>query len=197
MSMMERILRLMGEKGASDVYLSANAPALIRINGTCVPINTQLLPFDAPRSLLAEILSASNMEELQETGELNVGYALKGIGRFRISAMHQRGSVAAVIRYISHEIPKLATLNLPDILTELIMEKRGLLLVVGATGSGKSTTLASMLDNRNEHSTGHILTRRADRVSVQEQEIDHQPARGGHRYPVAPDRPQERAAPGP
>ncbi|MDD0837479.1 PilT/PilU family type 4a pilus ATPase [Curvibacter sp. HBC61] len=158
MSMMERILRLMSEKGASDVYLSANAPALIRINGVCIPVNNQLLPFDAPRSLLAEILQPAQMEELAETGELNVGYALKGIGRFRISAMHQRGSVAAVIRYITHEIPKLADLNLPPILTDLIMEKRGLLLVVGATGSGKSTSLASMLDNRNEHSTGHILT---------------------------------------
>ncbi|MBV8621335.1 MAG: PilT/PilU family type 4a pilus ATPase [Curvibacter sp.] len=158
MSMMERILRLMSEKDASDLYLSANAPALLRINGQCIPVNNQIMPFDAPRSLLAEILPGHQMEELAETGELNVGYALKGIGRFRVSAMRQRGSVAVVVRYINHEIPKLETLNLPSILSELIMEKRGLLLVVGATGSGKSTTLASMIDNRNETSTGHILT---------------------------------------
>ena len=158
LSMMERILRLMSEKEASDLYLSANAPALLRIHGQCIPVNNQVMPFDAPRSLLAEILPAHQMEELAETGELNVGYALKGIGRFRVSAMRQRGSVAVVVRYITHEIPKLETLNLPSILSDLIMEKRGLLLVVGATGSGKSTTLAAMIDNRNEVSTGHILT---------------------------------------
>jgi twitching motility protein PilU len=158
LSMMERILRLMSEKEASDVYLSANAPALIRINGQCVPVNNQLLPFDAPRTLLAEILKAEQMEELAETGELNVGYALKGVGRFRISAMRQRGSVAAVIRFINQEIPRLDRLNLPAVLSGLIMEKRGLILVVGATGSGKSTTLAAMIDSRNEISTGHILT---------------------------------------
>ena len=155
---MDRILRLMAEKKASDVYLSAHSPALIRINGQCVPINSQVLPPDAPRTLLAEILTPEQMEELDELNELNIGRALPGVGRFRVSAMRQRGTIAAVIRFIAMDIPSLASLSVPPILSSLIMEKRGLLLMVGATGAGKSTTLASMLDHRNQISTGHILT---------------------------------------
>ncbi len=155
---MERILRLMAEKKASDVYLSAHSPALIRINGQCVPINNQPLPVDAPRNLLAEILPEERMAELDAYSELNIGFPMAGIGRFRLSAMRQRGSIAAVIRYVSGEIPTLASLSLPPVLGDLIMEKRGLILMVGATGQGKSTTLASMLDYRNENASGHILT---------------------------------------
>jgi twitching motility protein PilU len=155
---MERILRLMGEKKASDVYLSAHAPALIKINGLCIPINNQVLPPEAPRNLLAEVIPADRMVELETTSELNMGLPLAGVGRFRISAMRQRGSIAAVIRFITPEVPPLSSLGLPDILTELIMAKRGLLLMVGATGAGKSTTLASMIDYRNENLAGHILT---------------------------------------
>ncbi len=158
MSTMERILRLMAEKRASDVYLSANAPALIKINGECVPINNQILPPEAPRNLLSEIVPPDRIEELEETGELNMGVPLSGVGRFRVSAMRQRGSYAVVIRFISQQIPELGTLNLPAILADLILEKRGLILIVGATGSGKSTTLAAMIDRRNDLQTGHILT---------------------------------------
>ena len=158
MSTMERILRLMSEKKASDVYLSANAPALIKINGECIPINNQVLPPDAPRNLLSEIVPAERIEELEETGELNMGVPLSGVGRFRISAMRQRGSYAVVVRFISQQVPDFESLNLPPVLTELILEKRGLILVVGATGSGKSTTLASMIDTRNALMSGHILT---------------------------------------
>ncbi|MBX3587465.1 MAG: PilT/PilU family type 4a pilus ATPase [Ramlibacter sp.] len=158
MSTMERILRLMGEKKASDVYLSAHAPALIKINGQCLPINNQLLPPDAPKTLLSEVLPAKRIEELEDSGELNMALALEGVGNFRFSAMRQRGSYAAVIRYITTDIPALDSLGVPPILGDLIMEKRGLLLMVGATGAGKSTTLASMMDYRNERVTGHILT---------------------------------------
>ncbi len=158
MSTMERILRLMAEKKASDVYLSANAPALIKINGECVQINNQILPPDAPRNLLSEIVPPDRIEELEETGELNMGVPLSGVGRFRVSAMRQRGSYAVVIRFISQQVPELADLNLPPVLGDLILEKRGLILVVGATGSGKSTSLAAMIDRRNGMQTGHILT---------------------------------------
>jgi len=158
MSTMERILRLMAEKKASDVYLSAHAPALIKINGQCLPINNQLLPPEATRSLLAEVLPAARMEELDETGELNMAHAIADVGNFRFSAMRQRGTVAAVIRYIASDIPPLGSLQVPMILGELIMAKRGLLLMVGSTGAGKSTTLAAMMDHRNEQVTGHILT---------------------------------------
>ncbi len=158
MGLMHQILTLMGEKKASDVYLSAQSPALIKINGQCVPINNQLLSPGATRSLLAEVVPPERIEELEETGELNMAIPIEGVGRFRISAMRQRGSYAAVIRYITGEVPPLATLNLPPVLAELIMQKRGLLLMVGATGTGKSTTLASMIDYRNENAWGHILT---------------------------------------
>lgn len=155
---MERILRLMSDKKASDVYLSAHSPALIKINGQCLPINSQLLPPDAPRNLLAEVLPAEKMLELEQTGELNMGFSMAGIGRFRFSGLRQRGSIAAVIRFIPNQVPALNSLGVPMILGDLILEKRGLLLMVGSTGAGKSTTLASMMDLRNESQSGHILT---------------------------------------
>jgi len=158
MAMMERILRLMAEKGASDVYLSPYAPALIKINGQCVPINSQPLAIDSPIKLLAEMLSPTKIEELKDIGELNMAMPIDGVGNFRISAMRQRGTYAVVIRYITLNIPTLEALQVPAILGDLVMEKRGLVLVVGATGSGKSTTLASMLDHRNQRVSGHILT---------------------------------------
>jgi len=155
---MKRILRLMAEKRASDVYLSAHSPALIRINGLCVPINSQILPPEAPLSLLAEILSPERIEELQDLNELNIGWSMPGVGRFRISGMRQRGSFAAVIRFIVNDIPPLSSLSLPPSLADLMLQKRGLILMVGATGAGKSTTLASMIDHRNTCMSGHILT---------------------------------------
>jgi len=158
MSTMERILRLMAEKKASDVYLSANSPALIKINGEAVPINSQILPADAPRNLLAEVLPPARIEELEELGELNMAFPVAGVGNFRISAFRQRSTYAAVIRFVPTEIPPLDSLNVPPILANLIMEKRGLLLMVGATGAGKSTTLAAMMDHRNATAPGHILT---------------------------------------
>lgn len=158
MTTMDRILRLMADKRASDVYLSAHAPAMIRINGVTIPINNQALSANGPLELLGEILPPQRLEELLSTGELNVGHSVAGLGNFRVSAMRQRGSYAAVIRYIPLAIPALESLNLPAALGDLVMEKRGLLLVVGSTGSGKSTTLASMIDWRNERSSGHILT---------------------------------------
>ena len=158
MSTMERILRLMADKKASDVYLSAHSPALIKINGQALPINSQVLPVDAPVTLLAEVLPPERIEELMELGELNMALLLEGVGNFRISGFRQRGSFAVVIRFIPVNIPPLASLNVPPILADLIMEKRGLLLMVGATGAGKSTTLAAMMDHRNATSLGHILT---------------------------------------
>ena len=157
-NMMERILHLMAEKKASDVYLSAHAPATIKINGQCMPINSQVMPPEAVMNLLMDVVPPNRIEELKETGELNMAIPMYGVGNFRLSAMRQRGTYAAVIRFISPEIPDLDSLHLPSILKHLIMEQRGLILMVGATGAGKSTTLASMLDHRNKNASGHILT---------------------------------------
>lgn len=158
MSTMQKILHLMADKKASDVYLSAHSPALIKINGQAVPINNQVLPAEAPIALLSEVLPPERIEELREMGEMNMALPVVGVGNFRISGFKQRGSFAFVIRFIPNEIPPLDTLGVPPILTDLIMEKRGLLLMVGATGAGKSTTLASMMDYRNATTLGHILT---------------------------------------
>ncbi len=155
---MERVLRLMAEKNASDVYLSANTPVLIRINGQISKVNNQSLTSEQPRQLLSEMLSPLQLEELDDTGELNVAISLAGVGSFRLSGFKQRGSVAAVFRRIPWDIPSLDTLNMPKMLSTLVLEKRGLILVAGATGTGKSTTLAAMLEHRNQQRSGHILT---------------------------------------
>ena len=155
---MERVLRLMAEKNASDVYLSANTPILIKINGQILQLSDQPLTHQQPRQLLSELLTPSQLEELDETGELNLGIGLSQVGSFRLSAFKQRGSIAAVFRCIPIHVPSLDSLNLPSILNTLVLEKRGLVLMVGATGTGKSTTLAAMIEQRNQQMAGHILT---------------------------------------
>ncbi len=155
---LERILRLMAEKHASDVYMSANTPILIKIHGQIMQLSDQVLTTNQTRQLLAEMLAPQQLEELEETGELNVGIGLPRVGSFRLSAFKQRGSIAAVLRCIPFDIPSLDTLGVPPLLSQLVTEKRGLILLVGATGTGKSTTLASMLEWRNQQMSGHILT---------------------------------------
>jgi twitching motility protein PilU len=155
---MERVLRLMAEKNASDVYLSANTPILIKINGAILQLSDQPLSHAQPRQLLAELLTPQQLEELDDTGELNIGVGISKVGSFRLSAFRQRGSIAAVFRCIPFTIPTLDSLGVPAILGSLVLEKRGLILMVGATGTGKSTTLAAMLEQRNQTLTGHILT---------------------------------------
>jgi twitching motility protein PilU len=158
MGTMDRLFQLMADKKASDIFISVGAPINIKINGVAMPINQQVMDMATINGLLAEILNESQLREFEETLEMNTGYALEGVGNFRISAFRQKGTPAVVVRYIPAEIPKFETLNLPPILQDVIMEKRGLILMVGATGSGKSTTLTAMLDQRNENQAGHILT---------------------------------------
>ncbi|MBN8487448.1 MAG: PilT/PilU family type 4a pilus ATPase [Burkholderiales bacterium] len=155
---MERVLNLMAQKAASDVFLSANAPVLLKINGQMIPITDHVLAPGDPRSMLTEILTPLQLEELEQQGELNIGISVPKVGSFRLSAFKQRATYAAVIRCIPIKIPSIDTLNLPATLATLALEKRGLILMVGATGTGKSTTMASMLEWRNQHITGHILT---------------------------------------
>ena len=155
---LERMLRFMVDKRASDLYLSANSPPMVRIDGLVVPITSQPLGVQAPRELLEGLVPPERMQELLSTNELTMVLPMENLGRFRISALIQRGTVAIVIRYVPFEIPPLLEGELPKVLRQLVMEKRGLVLMVGASGAGKSTTLASMLDYRNATLSGHILT---------------------------------------
>ena len=155
---MDRLFQLMKEKNASDMFFAVNSPVHIKINGALIPINQHRLEPENILSLLSEVATPEQLLELEHDNELNMGVSVPNLGRFRLSAFRQRGSISAVFRFVPADIPALGGLGLPPVLSELIMEKRGLLLVVGATGSGKSTTIAAMLDHRNEQRSGHILT---------------------------------------
>ncbi|HEY0586292.1 MAG TPA: PilT/PilU family type 4a pilus ATPase [Pseudoduganella sp.] len=155
---MDRLFQLMKEKNASDMFFAVGSPVHLKINGLLIPINQQKLEPENLQALLAEVCSPEQLEELDTSNELNMGISVPNLGRFRLSAFRQRGSISAVFRFVPAAIPPLGELGLPPVLADLIMEKRGLVLLVGATGSGKSTTIASMLDHRNELRSGHILT---------------------------------------
>ena len=158
MSAMKRLFQVMAEKKASDIFVTIGAPINIKINGNAVPINQTVMNTDTVRQLLYEILTEAQIREFEQELELNPAYTLEGVGTFRISAFQQKGAPAVVVRYIPGSIPPIDTLGLPEVLKEVIMQKRGLILMVGATGSGKSTSLAAMLDHRNGLKSGHILT---------------------------------------
>ena len=158
MSAMKRLFQLMADKKASDIFLTVGAPINIKINGTAMPVNQTVMNIESVKTLLYEVLSEVQVRELEQELELNTAYTLEGVGTFRISAFRQKGTPAAVVRYIPGTIPEIDTLGVPEVLKEVIMQKRGLILMVGATGSGKSTSLSAMLDFRNERRPGHILT---------------------------------------
>ena len=158
MSAMKRLFQVMADKKASDIFLSVGSPINIKINGVAVPVNQAVMTADTIRQLLYDILTERQIKEYEDEMELNTAVALEGVGSFRISAFYQKGAPAVVVRYIPNLIPPLDSLGLPEVLKEVIMQKRGLILMVGATGSGKSTSLAAMLDYRNERKSGHILT---------------------------------------
>lgn len=158
MGTMQRLFQLMSEKNASDMFMAVGSPINIKIQGVLVPVNQQVLDIASIRTLLEEIVKPEEFQILAETRELNTAVGAPGIGRFRVSVFYQRGAISAVLRFIQNEIPEVESLGLPSTLPSVIMEKRGLLLVVGSTGSGKSTTIASLLDYRNRISSGHILT---------------------------------------
>jgi twitching motility protein PilU len=155
---MDRLFLLMRDKKASDMFVAVNSPIHLKVNGQLIPVNQQKMDNPTIMSLLAEVVSSIRLQELDRDNELNIGIPVPNVGSFRLSAFRQRGSISAVFRYIPGDIPALNTLNVPMVLADMIMEKRGLLLVVGATGSGKSTTIAAMLDHRNNLKSGHILT---------------------------------------
>ena len=158
MGTMQRLFQLMADKKASDLFLSVGAPITVKMLGNSVPINPAILDAATVRNLLAEVLNEDQLAELERERELQTRVVAPDVGVFRLSCFFQRGTPALVARYIPVDIPKFETLGLPPVLKDVIMEKRGLILMVGATGSGKSTTLTSMIDHRNENASGHILT---------------------------------------
>lgn len=155
---LDRFLRLMVEKNASDMFFSVGAPIHLKVEGMTVPITGQPLAPGAVKTIAYPILQQHQIEEFERELELNLAYSLAGLGRFRVNLFRQRGETAMVIRYIKTRVPTLDDLQMPYILRDIIMRKRGLVLMVGATGSGKSTTLAAMINFRNETSAGHIIT---------------------------------------
>ena len=152
------LLQLAADKLASDLFFSVGAPINIKIDGIVVPVNAQVLDAAAIKQIAYEIMTQEQQATFEDVMEMNFSYRVKEIGNFRVNIFRQRGDIAVVIRFIRSHILGIEELNLPPIMKELIMEKRGLVLMVGATGSGKSSSLASMIEHRNTISTGHILT---------------------------------------
>ena len=155
---LDKLFQLMSEKHASDIFISAGAPIHIKIQGNTIPVNQQVMLPDMIEKIAYELMSPDQIKTFEANWEMNLSFGVPNVGNFRVNIFRQRGSTSIVIRFILGNIPALDELGLPNILGELIMEKRGLILIVGATGSGKSTTIASMLDHRNANRSGHILT---------------------------------------
>jgi twitching motility protein PilU len=152
------ILKFMLDKGGSDLFFSTGAAIHIQVEGETLPINAQVMVPGMIKEIAYSLMSAEQIKEFEVMLECNFAISKKGIGRFRINVFRQRSEVGMVIRHIKTDIPSIDSLDLPIILKDLIMRKRGLILVVGATGSGKTTTLASMINHRNINATGHIVT---------------------------------------
>ncbi|MBU2820272.1 PilT/PilU family type 4a pilus ATPase [Acidithiobacillus caldus] len=158
MAALEQLLQLMVQKNASDLYLTVGAPPTLKIDGRAVPIGQEALRPGQTLALAKEILGLERLQEFQQEKEVNMAISASGIGRFRVNGFFQRGELGFVLRAIKTDIPTLEQLKMPDVLKSLAMSARGLVLFVGATGSGKSTSLASMIQYRNQNSPGHILT---------------------------------------
>jgi twitching motility protein PilU len=152
------LFKLMVEKKASDLFFTSNAPIKIKIEGQILPVNKQVLTPETVRQTALALMTPPQREYFLTEWELDFAVSEAGLGRFRVNVFMQRGSPAMVMRYITADMPRLDSLGLPEVMTELTMMKRGLLLMVGATGSGKSTTLAAMINYRNENASDHIVT---------------------------------------
>ncbi|HET7635304.1 MAG TPA: PilT/PilU family type 4a pilus ATPase [Burkholderiales bacterium] len=152
------LFKLMAEKQASDMFFTAGAPIHIKINGTVMPVNNQPLDAQQVKQIAYEIMNNEQIQAFESGMEMNFGHGQREMGNFRVNVFRQRHAVAMVVRYVKHDVPSIDELRLPPILKNLTAEKLGLVLVVGPTGSGKSTTLASMIEHRSTSHAGHILT---------------------------------------
>ena len=155
---LDPLFKLMAEKNASDLFITAGTPIHIKIQGSSVPVNQQVMLPDMITKIANELMNDEQRVRFHETMEMNLSIGQQAIGNFRINIFKQRGTISIVVRFIPGVIPSLDTLGLPGQLSELIMAKHGLILVVGSTGSGKSTTMAAMIDHRAANKSGHILT---------------------------------------
>ncbi|AOW11617.1 type IV pili twitching motility protein PilT [Hydrogenophaga crassostreae] len=153
-----RYLSLMVAQGASDLFLSSGAPASLKVQGVVKRLPEAVMRGAQVQQLAYSVMREAQVRDFEATQECDLAIAIEGLGRFRVNVYRQRGEVAVVVRHVNSKIPTLESLNLPPVLSRLAMLKRGLVLVVGAAGSGKSTTLAAMLNYRNQHAAGHILT---------------------------------------
>ena len=154
----EKLLRLMVEKGASDLFITAGVPPSMKVHGKILPVTKTPLSPEQTRETVLGVMTEAQRREFAENRECNFAISARGIGRFRVSAFYQRNLVGMVLRRIEINIPTMEELRLPDVLKQLAMTKRGLVIFVGATGTGKSTSLASMIGYRNKHSSGHIIS---------------------------------------
>lgn len=152
------LLLILVKNDGSDLYLTFNAPPAAKFQGTLRALSKEKMTAESLEKIAALLMNKDQQEQFEKKPEMNLALDEKGIGRFRVNIFKQRNHIAMVIRNIKVDIPNADTLGLPDILKEVIMEKRGLILFVGGTGSGKSTSLAALIDHRNSHSTGHIIT---------------------------------------
>ena len=154
----EKLLRLMVEKGASDLFITAGVAPSMKVHGKILPVTKSPLSPEQTRETVLGVMSEAQRREFAEKKECNFAISARGIGRFRVSAFYQRNLVGMVLRRIEVNIPTMEELRLPEVLKQLAMTKRGLVIFVGATGTGKSTSLASMIGYRNKHSSGHIIS---------------------------------------
>jgi twitching motility protein PilU len=153
-----KLLTAMSQAGGSDLFVSKDFPPAMKLQGNMQPLTNQKLSGEVARELAYALMNQRQREEFAKELECNFAISLPGVARFRVNVFVQQQNVGMVVRTIANEIPSFATLALPETLKDIVMTKRGLVLVVGATGSGKSTTLAAMLDHRNRSSAGHIVT---------------------------------------
>ncbi|MGQ0618651.1 MAG: PilT/PilU family type 4a pilus ATPase [Panacagrimonas sp.] len=151
-------LKLCVEKNASDLFFTSNAPAMLKIEGEMMAIGKTLMTTEFVRELACSILTPEQQDHLSRRNEIDLATQAGGLGRFRVNIFTQRGALAMVMRYVRSVVPPIDTLGVPEILKDLIMLKRGMVLMVGATGCGKTTTQAAMINHRNQNATGHILT---------------------------------------